>query len=167
MQQNNKTKQKYFSYTLYADGEIFVSKSSVAADHPECGDSLSPCKTLLYAATRCNKQACHYKIDGGSEQKAYEYTINHKEEFSSHAEHLTLNGFGSHLPIITCKDQDAYDTCIFASGYHFSTTGISFQASAVGNYLPAIFLSGNLMEASLSDSVFTCLLYTSPSPRDS
>lgn len=126
----------------------------MAADHPECGSSRSPCETLPYASTRCNNQTCHYKIDGGSEETPYEYIINHKEEFTSHAHNLTLHGFGSNLPFVTCKNQNAYDTCIFFSGYHFSASGIVFQATLAGNLLPTVFLSGNLMDASLSNSVF-------------
>ena len=88
------------------------------ADHPECGSSQSPCRTLLYAAKRCNKVNCRYKIDGGFKEKSYEHIID-GGKFTAHATSFSMQGVGLHMPRITCNKQ--YNgTCIDVGGYYFS-----------------------------------------------
>jgi len=135
------------------DGDIFVSKSAYAADHPECGSSQSPCMTLSYAASRCNNKQCHYKIDGGSHVKPFEY-INSGKEFAAHAANFSINGIGLNIPLLSCNSQNG-SICITVSGIYFSVNRIKVVGSAVsGKNLPVIYLSSALSGATLSNSIF-------------
>ena len=141
-------------FSIDADGDIVVSQTTNAADHPECGSSQSPCKTLLYAAKRCDNQTCHYKIDGGFTEKPYEYIID-GGKFTTHAINFSMHGFGLHMPRITCNKQ--YNgTCIDVSGLYFSAGRFEVVGTPISFItLSSVYLGSGLKGATLSSAIFS------------